>query len=120
MVVVEERQSLWVVTRDGVAKSSLIEDYPTQGRYGQGVITIKFDTKRQYLAGAGAGVMDDNLIVVTSKGKPKYMRFSLAPRAGRNTKGESVVALGENEEVVRVVVPRSNSFPVDRAERVVE
>jgi hypothetical protein len=64
--------------------------------------------------------MDDNLIVVTSKGKPKYMRFSLAPRAGRNTKGESVVALGENEEVVRVVVPRSKSFPVDRAERVVE
>lgn len=112
MVVVNERQSLWVVTRDGIAKSSLIEDYPVQGRYGQGVITIKFDHKGQLLAGAGAGVMDDNLVVVTSKGKPKYMRFSLAPRSGRNTKGESVVALGEKEEVVRVVVPRPYTFPV--------
>lgn len=105
MAVVEPRASLWVITDTGIAKSSPLEDYPLQGRYGQGVITIKFSDKQSILAAAAVGTMDDNLVVVTSKGKPKYMRFGLAPRAGRNTKGESVVALGPNEVVEYVVVP---------------
>ncbi len=110
MAVVQPRASLWVITNTGFAKSSPLEEYPTQGRYGQGVITIKFPDKRSALAAAAVGTMDDALIVVTSKGKPKYMRFGLAPRSGRNTVGESVVALGPGEEVVRVVVPRSYSL----------
>ncbi len=119
MAVVQPRASLWVITNTGFAKSSPLEDYPTQGRYGQGVITIKFSDKRSMLVAAAVGTMDDNLIVVTSKGKPKYMRFGLAPRTGRNAVGVSVVALGPGEEVVRVVVPRSYSLtpqPQPRAE----
>jgi DNA gyrase subunit A len=109
MVTVEPRSNLWVITNTGLAKSSSLSDYPTQGRYGQGVITIKFSDKRSVLAAATVGKMDDNMIVVTSKGKPKYMRFGLARRAGRNTMGESVIALGANEEVVRVVKPSAQS-----------
>jgi DNA gyrase subunit A len=105
MTVVEPRGNLWVITANGFAKSSPLPEYPTQGRYGQGVITFKFKDKTDMLAGAALGTMDDNLIVVTNKGKPKYMRFGLAPRAGRNTGGESVIALGPNEYVTRVVVP---------------
>jgi hypothetical protein len=56
------------------------------------------------------------LIVVTSKGKPKYMRFSLAPRVKRNAQGKSVVALGANEVVSGVVVPRVRSTPVIETE----
>ncbi|HEC23164.1 MAG TPA: DNA gyrase subunit A [Chloroflexi bacterium] len=111
MSVVEPRASLWVITTTGFAKSSPLADYPTQGRYGQGVITIKFVDKRAMLAGSAVGTMDDTLIVVTSKGKPKYMRFGLAPRAGRNTKGEPVIALGSNEYVEWVVVPRAVGLP---------
>jgi DNA gyrase subunit A len=108
---------LWVITEDGVAKSSPIEDYPLQGRYGQGVITIKFTDKQSVLAAAATGRMDDTLVVVTSKGKPKYMRFSLAPKAGRNTKGDSIIALGENEFVTYVVNPRSQSVPEEEIEQ---
>jgi DNA gyrase subunit A len=107
MVRFEPRTNLWVITEDGIAKSSPVEDYPVQGRYGQGVITIKFSDKQSVLAAAACGRMDDNLIVVTNKKKPKYMRFSLAPRGGRNTKGESIIALGSGEYVTRVVVPRA-------------
>ena len=86
-----------------VAKSSSVADYPTQGRYGQGVITIRGVQRGAMLAGAATGVMDSPLVVVTSKGKPKYMRLGLAPRAGRNTQGEAVIALSGAEEVLRVV-----------------
>lgn len=106
MDVVDARANLWVISGNGLAKSSPLADYPTQGRYGQGVITYKFKDKHDLLAGSAVGMMDDNLIVVTNKGKPKYMRFELAPRAGRNTSGVSVIALVDGECVVRVVMPR--------------
>jgi DNA gyrase subunit A len=112
MIKIEPRDNnLWVITADGVAKSSLIADYPVQGRYGQGVITIKFRDKSQHLAAAAAGSLDDNLVVVTNKSKPKYMRLGLAPRVGRNVPGDSVIALGATERVVRAVMPKK---PVNR------
>ncbi len=112
MVVYRPRSSLWVITDTGFAKSSALDDYPVQGRYGQGVITFKFTDRQSMLAAAALGTMDDNLVVVTTKGKPKYMRFGLAPRAGRNTRGESVVALGPGEVVKYVVVPGRYSLAV--------
>ncbi len=116
MLLVDSRSSVWVITDDGFAKSSPIEEFPVQGRYGQGVIAIKFHNKQALLAAAAMGKQDDTLIVVTSKGKPKYMRFSLAPRVKRNTLGKSVVALGANEVVSGVVVPRVGSTPVIETE----
>jgi DNA gyrase subunit A len=104
-----DRASLWVITDSGYAKASALADYPIQGRYGQGVITIKLPDKRSKVAAAAVGFKDDPLIVVTSKGKPKYMRFSLAPHGGRNIKGESIIALGDNEYVVRAVAPFARS-----------
>jgi DNA gyrase subunit A len=106
MGLVQPRASLWVVTQDGLAKSSSLSDYPQQGRYGSGVITIKL-AKGALLAGSAIGTMDENLVVVSSKGKPKYMRFGLAPRSGRATQGKSVIALSGTEVVGRVVVPRT-------------
>ncbi len=116
MVLVAPRASLWVITNTGYAKSTPLSEYPSQGRYGQGVITFKFSDKQSYLAAAAVGTMDDNLIVVTNKGKPKYMRFGLAPRGGRATKGESVVALSGSEYVTRVVVPGRCNVPEPQGE----
>jgi DNA gyrase subunit A len=112
MMVADPRSNVWVITDDGYAKSSPVEDFPVQGRYGQGVIAVKFHNKQAQLAAAAMGKQDDTLIVVTSKGKPKYMRFSLAPRVRRNAQGKSVVALGSNEVVSSVVVPRARSTPI--------
>lgn len=110
MSVVRPRASLWVITADGVAKSSDLDLFPTQGRYGQGVIAIKLHDKQAKVAATTVGTMNETLVVVTSKGKPKYMRFSLAPRIARNNTGESIIALGDNEVVDYVVVPRAYSF----------
>ncbi len=95
-------QQVWVCTESGFAKSSPVVDYPVQGRYGQGVITYKLGNSR--LACGIVGPIDDNLVLVTSKGKPKYMRLSLAPDQGRNSQGSSVIALGASEVVSRAVL----------------
>ncbi|MCH7780344.1 MAG: hypothetical protein IH848_05805, partial [Acidobacteria bacterium] len=107
MGLVRSRASLWVITEEGNAKSVSLNDYPRQGRYGSGVVTVKL-AAGEWLAASAIGTMDDNLIVVTSKGKPKYMRFSLARRGGRAIAGKSVVAMSSKEGVALVVVPRES------------
>jgi len=105
MMVARPETNVWVITDSGMAKSSSIEEFPLQGRYGQGVIAAKIADKSARLAAAALGGADDTLIIVTNKRKPKQTRLGLAPRAARNTTGTSVIALGPNERVVRVVAP---------------
>jgi DNA gyrase/topoisomerase IV subunit A len=64
------------------------------------------------LAAATVGWPDDNIVVVTSKRKPKYMRIGLAPEAGRNTQGKNIIATGETESVWRVVKLEPRIEPV--------
>jgi DNA gyrase subunit A len=101
--VVEDRVNLWVCTDTGVAKSTPLAEYPTQGRAGSGVITMKLPKDAGGLNAAAVGRLDDHLILVTNKGKPKYMRINAAQQAGRNTKGDYVISMGPKESVARVV-----------------
>ncbi|MBN2471788.1 MAG: DNA gyrase subunit A [Anaerolineae bacterium] len=101
--IADDRQYLWTITNTGVAKYTPVTDYPTQGRAGSGVITMKLPEDAIGLAASVIGKRDDNIVVVTSKGKPKYMRISLAPKAGRNAKGDYVISL-KGKEVVSGVV----------------
>jgi DNA gyrase subunit A len=117
--IADERANVWVCTDTGVAKSTPVIEYPVQGRGGQGVITMKLPKDATGLAAAAVGRLDDHLVLVTTKRKPKYMRVSLAPQGGRNTKGDYVISMGDKEVVARVVPfaprvePPENGGPVN-------
>jgi len=106
----DDKQYVWTITDNGVAKYTPVSDYPTQGRAGSGVIAMKLPSDAQGLAAGLVGRKDDNIVVVTSKNKAKYMRISLAPLGGRNTKGDYVISLRNGEAVQGVVAytPRIN------------
>jgi DNA gyrase subunit A len=95
--------NVWVVTENGEAKVTPMDKYPSQGRAGAGVMTMKLSRRSGGLAGMMVGRMDDNLVVMTNKGKPKYMRVALAPAKARSSVGGSVVSLRSGETVVGVV-----------------
>ncbi len=102
--IADDRARVWVCTDTGVAKSTAVTEYPTQGRGGQGVITIRLPKDAQGLAAATVGRPDDNIVVVTNRGKAKYMRVGLAPQGGRNTKGDYVISMTRVNEAVSGVV----------------
>jgi DNA gyrase subunit A len=110
--IADDDANVWVCTDNGVAKSTPVPDYPTQGRGGQGVVTMKLAKEAEGLTAATVGWLDDNIVVVTDKRKPKYMRISLAPEAGRNTQGRNIIATGEKESVLRVVKLEPRIEPV--------
>ncbi|MBN1964983.1 MAG: DNA gyrase subunit A [Anaerolineae bacterium] len=101
--IADDRHYVWVITDTGVAKYTPVDEYPTQGRAGSGVITIKLPADSMGLAAGMVGRRDDNLVVVTDKGKPKYMRVELAPRSSRNTVGDYVISMRSSETVHHIV-----------------
>jgi DNA gyrase subunit A len=102
--VVVEGEYTWNITDDGVAKISPIADYPTQGRAGGGVIAMRLPKTSSELVAATIGRLDDNIIVLTSKNKPLYMRLNRAPHIIRGRPGgDFIISLRENERVARVV-----------------
>ena len=106
LVVVRARSDLFTVTSDGNAKRTPLSEYPTQGRYGQGVIATRFATPDVRLAGACVVQSQDSVVLVTEKGAAKTIRANLAPRMGRVTQGQEVIALRQGDVVVDTFAPR--------------
>lgn len=101
-----ERFHVWNITNNGIAKTSPLEEYPLQGRAGQGVISMRLPELSRGVAAGAVGKLDDNIIVLTNRDKPKYMRIGLAEavKRGRVGYGETVIALRNDEEVKHVIV----------------
>jgi DNA gyrase subunit A len=104
MTVVRPRSDLFVITEDGRAKRTSLAEYPTQSRYGQGVITARFG-EGVMLAGACVVQSNDPIVLVTDKGAAKTIRGKSAPRMGRATQGKEVIALRGRDFVTDTFTP---------------
>lgn len=107
-VVVEnqyDNQWVWNITENGIAVIAIASEYPTQGRAGQGVISMRVPELSVGVVAATVGKQDDNVIVLTNRDKPKYMRIGLAEQVTRGRAGfeDSIIAMRDNEYVVAVV-----------------
>ena len=101
------------ISNDGIAKTSAMEEYPSQGRAGSGVITMRLPSGSLELAAATVGRLDDTMLVLTNKDKAKYMRLGLAETVKRGRAGgDFVISLRENEEVVAVVNYEPKIVPI--------
>jgi hypothetical protein len=85
-----------------MGKRTELKEFPTQGRYGVGVVATDLAGK-QKLVGMRIGTVDDRVVVVTSKEAAKVIKFDAAGRKKRPARGAGVVALKAGETVTRVV-----------------
>jgi len=105
MELARPRASLWVIADNGFAKRTPLSEYPTQGRYGQGVITMNLPRTARGLAGSALGTVDSKVTVITTRGITKTMRLKTAPQAARARQGERIIALTVRDQVAGVVSP---------------
>jgi DNA gyrase subunit A len=105
MALARSRSDLFVIAEDGRAKRASLSEYPTQSRYGQGVITARFSAGVR-LAGACVIQSSDPIVLVTDKGAAKTIRGRSAPRMGRATQGQEVIALRGRDFVADAFTPR--------------
>jgi len=105
LAVVRSRSDLFVIASDGKAKRMSLSEYPVQGRHGQGVVAARFAAPDVSLAGACVIQASDPVVLITEKGAAKTIRARSAPRMGRATRGQNVIALRRQDVVVDAFVP---------------
>jgi DNA gyrase subunit A len=98
---------LLLLAGSGMGKRVELKQFPTQRRYGKGVLGMKTDASLQ-VAGAAVGFAEDRVVAHLGKGNDRSLQFSDAPRRSRAASGKSLVEVKSGDRVIAVtpVVPR--------------
>ncbi len=101
MEVLTDGKTLMAVTENGYGKRTSIDEYPLRHRGGKGVITIK-TTERNGMVVAIVLVTDeDDLMLMTDRGKIIRMPVKDISIIGRNTQGVRLIVMEPGERVAR-------------------
>jgi len=107
MHVVHDGADVLVATTGGYAKRTPADQYPVQGRGGQGVVTARIVEARGELVGALMVRPEDEVFAITSAGGVIRTSAAEIKLSGRQTMGvrlvnlapgQSLVAIARNEE----------------------
>ncbi len=102
MEVVVPHTSLLTVTENGYGKRSLASEYRIQNRGGSGIFTVKRTNKTGDVVGVKAITDEDELMIISNKGKIIRLKAADIPIQGRSTQGVRLISLEEGERVVAV------------------
>jgi DNA gyrase subunit A len=92
--------SILSVTENGFGKKTVIGEYPLQSRGGKGVITIKTSARNGRMIGVQQITEQDDVMLITDKGKIIRMGGSDISVIGRNTQGVKLIELELGEKVM--------------------
>ncbi len=101
----KQAAELLLVTANGSAKRISLQDFPQQGRYGQGVIVWKL-TRQNRLAGMAYGKSSDRVILHFNRLAAKNIRLDEAPLQNRSTQGKPVQELKPGDAITMLGIPR--------------
>ncbi|RMG96480.1 MAG: hypothetical protein D6706_10100, partial [Chloroflexi bacterium] len=103
MDVVQPDGYLWSVTDNGLAKATAITEYPTQGRYGQGVINVRLPKDASEVVAAVVAGEKDQLLITMAIGSVKRWQLHKGVVGSRSVKPRAVVSVGQRNRVTGVV-----------------
>lgn len=106
--------TLLVAGENGIGKRTPFEDYRSQSRGGKGIITMKTGDKTGYVVGALSVRENQEIMLITNKGKMVRTRVSEIRETGRNTMGVKLINLPGNEKLqgIASVVSEEEEEPV--------
>jgi DNA gyrase subunit A len=98
----ESNASLLTVTVNGYGKRTAIDEYPVHHRGGSGVITIKTTERNGAVQAAYQVTDEDQLMIITDRGKIIRMNVAGISVIGRNTQGVRLIQMEPGEKVTGV------------------
>lgn len=104
MVIIRNTHEATVLamSENGYGKRSLVDDYREQSRGGKGVITLKVTPKTGNLIALKEVTDQDDLMIITEKGKVIRMSCGGIRTMGRNTQGVRVMRLDSDGSIAAV------------------
>ena len=120
MMVVRPDAFVFTATDGGYAKRTPIDEYPVQGRGGQGVLTAKLTDDRGGLVGALMVDTGDEVFAITSGGGVIRTRADEVRPTSRATMGVRLINLGDGDAVVGVTRNAESAAGVDEIDAAID
>jgi DNA gyrase subunit A len=114
-VVIDSDESILVVTENGYGKRSPVEEYRLTRRGGKGVYAIKPSERNGDIIGACQITKEDEVMLITDRGKIIRMDMSAVRVIGRATQGVTLINLEPGEKVVAM-----DRVPASETEEIIE
>ncbi len=99
-VIAEKNLSLLTITSKGYGKRTLFKKYRKTKRGGKGVINIRLALHKGAVVGAKKVSEDDEILVITKKGKSIRLAVRGVSLMGRATSGLRLIRLDKDDEVI--------------------
>ncbi|RJX26366.1 MAG: DNA gyrase subunit A [Desulfurivibrio sp.] len=120
-VVIASDNSILVVTENGFGKRSPVEEYRLTRRGSKGVYAIKPSERNGDIVGACQITEEDEIMLITDRGKIIRMDMSTVRVIGRATQGVTLINLEPGEKVVAMDrVPASEAVDDDNEDEETE
>jgi DNA gyrase subunit A len=87
-------------TENGYGKRTAVDDFPIQGRGGQGVIAIQTSERNGRTVGAAQVGDDDEIMLISSNGTLVRTAVADISIQGRNTQGVRLIRVGSEQRLV--------------------
>ncbi|MCP4647797.1 MAG: DNA gyrase subunit A [bacterium] len=105
------KPNILTITENGYGKRTTLGEYRLQGRGGQGIINIKTGGRNGSVVGVKSVSDEDEIIVVSSRGRIVRMGAKDISTIGRNTMGVRIAKLKEKEKVSSYTVMKQEEAP---------
>jgi DNA gyrase subunit A len=102
MEILRPGATILSVTQNGFGKRTPLDDYRLQKRGGMGIITIRTSERNGPVIGVAQVRDDDEVMLITDRGKVLRCRVSGISTMGRATQGVTLMDLAEGEKLVAV------------------
>ena len=111
LLVVPESGEVLTACANGYGKRTPVQDFPTKGRGGKGLIAIKTSARNGELVSATVVSDADELLLISDAGTMVRTRVAEVSVTGRNAQGVMLIRLAADETLVGVV--RVDAVEVD-------
>ena len=97
---IPDKDLVLIATENGYGKRTPLDDFPVQGRGGQGIIAIQTSDRNGRAVGALQVSKDDEIMLISSNGTLVRTPTSEISVMGRNTQGVRLIRLDTNDKLV--------------------
>ncbi len=102
LIVPLENGYILTASENGYGKRTLVNDFPLKGRGTQGVIAMQVSERNGALVGAVQVFDGDELMLISDQGTLVRIPADQVSLVGRNTQGVRLIALRDDERLVRI------------------
>ena len=111
--VANRRGEVLLVTNRGRAKRMKPGVFPTQGRYGYGVISWKLP-KHECVIGMLFGLLTHNGVLHFKEAASRLLHVTDAPSCNRTQRGDNVIDVKKDDEILDMTVPLDMLYVLDK------